>query len=565
MGGFLATFNSFLGTINGVIWSETTLFGVLGVGILFTVWTKGAPILALTHGFKVLLGKYDKKDDPGAINHFQALSAALSATVGLGNIGGVAIAVGLGGPGAVFWMWVVGIIGMSLKTAEVSMAMLFRNTDNPNDPLGGPMWVAKLGFKQLNPGLATLGSVVGVIFCITLLIAAFTGGNMFQSWNVAEITYDYFAVPKGITGGILAIVTGAVIIGGIKRIGAVAGKIVPFMCGIYILAGLYVVVVNLGEIPTVISLIFTSAFSPTEATGAFLGGSMGYAFLWGMKRALFSNEAGQGSAPIAHSAAKTDEPIREGVLAGLGPFIDTIIVCSITAFVILATGAWNRAPIGEFASPPSIMQAAGGGWSIADTTLNGTPIEGEEWRDGQRVMLLLDGDLDPETNNNRHAIYGEVKVAGETAVASNWTSYKGKAPPTILGSEIYGEYRGASLTAYAFDRVVPGLGMWMVTFASWLFAISTMISWSYYGEQGIRFLAGDKGVMPYKIFYCLAIVVASLPIVRTTEELGNLTDLGTGVMLMANIPIMLLMGKLTMDKYHEYVRKLKNGEFVENP
>lgn len=558
MEGFLNAFNGFLGTINGYLWSDATLYTILAVGILFTVWTKFAPFLALTHGVQVLFGKFDDKNDPGAINHFQALSAALSATVGLGNIGGVAIAVSLGGPGAVFWMWIVGLIGMALKTTETSMSMIFRNTDDPDAPHGGPMWVAKLGFKEVNPALAGLGKAVGVIFCITLMISAFTGGNMFQSWNVAEITFDYFSVPKPLTGVILALVTGSVIIGGIKRIGAVAGTLVPFMCGTYLLAGIYVLFLNASDIPGIFALIFDSAFNPSEASGAFLGGSVGYAFLWGMKRALFSNEAGQGSAPIAHAAAKTHEPIREGILAGMGPFIDTIIVCTITALVILSTGAWNRAPEGNFATTPTFVQTEGG-WTLPDSAL--APKADGEWRDEQRIMVVLSGEKRKETRNSRHSIVGSIKIVDGTAIGTEWTTYSGSSAPTFAEEGVYGEYRGASLTAHAFDRASPGLGMIMVTLASWLFAISTMISWSYYGEQGIVYLAGDKAVMPYKIIYCVAIFIASLPIVRTTEELGNLTDLGTGVMLMANIPIMLIMGKFTMNKYHDYVARLKAGEF----
>ncbi|HRP62184.1 MAG TPA: amino acid carrier protein, partial [Phycisphaerales bacterium] len=305
--------NVILGGINSILWHNYVLYIVLGTGVLFTIWSAFSQYRALTHGSSVIRGKYDDKNDPGAINHFQALSTALSATVGLGNIGGVALAIALGGPGAVFWMWIIGIFGMALKTTEVTLSMLYRNTDDPENPHGGPMWVAKEGFKRL--GFAGLGTVVGGIFCITLIISAITGGNMFQAWNVAEITATYFpTVPKPFVGILLAVIVGAVIIGGIKRIGAVAGRLVPFMCGLYLLAAILVVVMNLGEVPNMLRLIFTSAFSTAEAGGAFLGGTAGFAFLWGMKRALFSSEAGQGSAPIAHSAAKTDEPVREGVV-----------------------------------------------------------------------------------------------------------------------------------------------------------------------------------------------------------------------------------------------------------
>lgn len=315
-------FNDFLGAVNDVLWHDTVLFAILGTGILFTFWTTFSQWRALTHGWAVIRGRYDDPNDPGAINHFQALSAALSATVGLGNIGGVALAIALGGPGAVFWMWVVGFFGMSIKLTEVTLSMLYRNTDDPDDPHGGPMWVIKKGMRRFGPNLGTLGTVIGGVFCVTLLISATTGGNMFQAWNVGQITETYFGIPSVACGIILAVVVGSVIIGGIKRIGAVAGRLVPFMCALYLLAGSYVLIVNAQEIPGLLVLIVQSAFAPTEAAGAFIGGTAAYAFLIGMKRALFSNEAGQGSAPIAHSAVKTKEPVREGIVAGLEPFIE---------------------------------------------------------------------------------------------------------------------------------------------------------------------------------------------------------------------------------------------------
>jgi AGCS family alanine or glycine:cation symporter len=320
--------NNIMAALNAILWHDVALWLLLGTGVTFTFWSGFSQYRALTHGTHVLRGRYDEPDDPGAINHFQALSAALSATVGLGNIGGVALAIALGGPGAVFWMWVVGFFGMAIKLTEVTLAMLYRNTDDPDNPHGGPMWVVSKGAALMNPRFAWLGKAVGAIFCITLLVSTATGGNMFQAWNVAEITHAYFGVPGIVTGIVLSILVGMVIIGGIKRIGAVAGRLVPIMVALYLLAGSYVLIVHAERLPGLLRLIVTSAFSPTEGSGAFLGGTMAYAFLFGMKRALFSNEAGQGSSPIAHSAAKTREPVREAIVAGLEPFIDTIVVCT---------------------------------------------------------------------------------------------------------------------------------------------------------------------------------------------------------------------------------------------
>jgi len=368
-------FNDWMVWLNGVLWHNVVLYIVLATGILFTIWTRFGQATALTHGWKVIRGQYDDPADPGAINHFQALSAALSATVGLGNIGGVALAIALGGPGAVFWMWVVGLVGMALKMTEVTLSMLYRNTDDPDNPHGGPMWVVKQGIARMNPRYAWAGSLVGALFCITLLISTITGGNMFQAWNVGEITESYFGIPSVFTGIVLAIVVALVIIGGIKRIGNVAGHLVPVMMALYILGGLFVLAVNLEHIPSMFALIIQGAFSSVEASGAFIGGTAGYAFLFGMKRALFSNEAGQGSSPIAHSAAKTPYPVREGIVALLEPMIDTIIVCTMTALVIVTSGAWLPMEGVETPTGVALTMAAfdwglpGGAWLVTFGTV----------------------------------------------------------------------------------------------------------------------------------------------------------------------------------------------------
>jgi alanine or glycine:cation symporter, AGCS family len=607
--------NEILGIINGILWHDYVLYIVLGTGVLFTIWSGFSQYRALTHGTSVIRGKYDDPADPGAINHFQALSTALSATVGLGNIGGVALAIALGGPGAVFWMWMVGIFGMAIKTTEVTLSMLYRNTDEPDNPHGGPMWVAKEGFKKM--GLGAIGTVIGGIFCITLIISAITGGNMFQAWNVAEITHGYFpSVPKFVCGVILAMVVGMVIIGGIKRIGAVAGRLVPLMCVLYLLAALYVIGVNLGAVPEMLKLIVVAAFTSTEATGAFLGGTAGYAFLWGMKRALFSSEAGQGSAPIAHSAAKTDEPVREGVVAGLEPFIDTIVVCTLTTLVILLSGAWNRDSEASYADMPQLVHAhqliimendrerAIYGMALEEAGnvvrfLNGSPRVGEphyrewpreivrelttsdvhwipnvtdlptkaadarrisgQWQPNNTVFMLVHGDLDENTGRDIHRLYGVVVEVNDSLMVA-WRPHERDVPPTLDSEGIYNHFVGAALTGHAFDRVMPGLGMWLVTIACWLFAISTMISWSYYGEQGVIYLLGEKAVLLYKLGYCMLIIIATLGFIRTDEQLDEWTALGTGVMLFANIPIMLIFGYQAMRAYHEYIHRLKTGE-----
>jgi len=546
----MGEFSALLATINGILWHEYVLYAIVGTGVLFTLWSGFSQYRALTHGPAVIRGVYDDPDDPGAINHFQALSAALSATVGLGNIGGVALAIALGGPGAVFWMWIIGFLGMSIKLTEVTLSMLYRNTDDPDNPHGGPMWVVSKSLERR--GMGGLGRAIGVVFCVTLLVSTATGGNMFQAWNVGELTEEYFSIPSWISGVVLAVIVGSVIIGGIKRIGKVAGLLVPMMVVLYLGAGTYVLVINASEIPGMFGLIIKSAFMPTEAGGAFIGGTAASAFLFGLKRAAFSNEAGQGSSPIAHSAAKTDEPVREGIVAGLEPFIDTIVVCTFTALIILSTGIWNRAPDISFETPPVATQEQGG-WQFSQTAL-----PGDDWTEGDKITMVIEAHTNEATNLAFHRIEGTVHARG-SGFATSWDAFASPSAPQIVGGGFYRNYIGATLTAKAFDSVKPGLGKWLVSIAAWLFAVSTMISWSYYGEQGMVFLAGQKSVLGYKVVYCLLIIVATLGFVQTDTDLDNVTGIGTGVMLFANIPICWFFGYQAMRAYKEYLGRLKTG------
>ena len=572
--------NSFVGTLNGFLFHDYVVYTLLLTGVLFTVWSGFGQFRALTHGVSVIRGKYDNKDDPGAISHFQALSAALSATVGLGNIGGVALAVALGGPGAVFWMWVIGILGMALKMTEVTQSMLYRNTDDPENPHGGPMYVVSEGLKKW--GLGTLGKVLGGVFCVTLLVSAITGGNMFQAWNVAEVTHQYIpTIPKIAVGIFLAVLVGMVISGGIKRIGAVAGKLVPFMCALYLSVGVYALIMNAGVIPEMLVLIVRAGIGleTSSPAGAFVGGTLGYAAMWGIKRALFSSEAGQGSAPIAHAAARCNEPVREGIVSGLEPFIDTLVVCTVTALVILSSGAWNRGEEASFDAdaPISVVAVADGGWTLETPALNDKNAEAKRinqvkpgdsgWDDGEKVFMLVTADDNEDTGANIHRLTGEVSET-DGVYTGEWDTYEGEAEPVLVNRGVYVNYAGAGLTAHAFDRVKPGLGMWLIMASAWLFAISTMISWSYYGEQGVYYLFSFVGkesmgsvVLVYKLIYCLLIAASTLPFIKTDADLDMWTTLGLGLMLVANIPIMLIFGSQAMKAYHEYNRKLKAGEF----
>jgi len=546
-------FKIIIEAIGGFLWNNYTLYAVVATGIVFTIWSGFSQYYALTHGFKVIKGDYDNDDDPGAISHFQALSTALSATVGLGNIGGVALAISLGGPGAVFWMWVVGFLGMAIKLSEVSLSMIHRNIDQADNPSGGPMWVVERNFSGKTGLLKVLGKFIAGTFCFALIVNTITAGNMFQAWNVANLTQAYFGVPTMATGTILALIVGAVIIGGIKRIGAVTSKLVPIMLLIYILACIYVLAINFTAIPEMLKLIVSAAFSPMESSNAFLGGTAGSAFIFGMQRALFSNEAGQGSSAIAHSAAKTDEPIREGIVAGLEPFIDTIVVCTMSALVILVTGIWNRpaeVQLSELAINPSEQS-----WSI-----NGVINDAPSLKNGDKVFMIYSGSGNIESGNNLHKVYGTVLVDGPKK-SVEWNKISSDNRPETNG-EVYLDYVGANLTAAAFDKVSSGLGKWLVTLASWLFAISTMISWSYYGEKGVSFLLGEKAILSYKLSFCVLAIFSTTGFIQTDRELNLFANLGTGLCIMANLPILWLFGYQAIRDYKKYITKLKNGEFI---
>jgi AGCS family alanine or glycine:cation symporter len=549
--------NDLLITINAILWHEYVLYIMVVTGLTFTVWSGFCQYRALTHGTHVIRGHYDEPDDPGAINHFQALTTALSATVGLGNIGGVAIAISLGGPGAIFWIWVIGALGMATKVTEVTLSMLYRNTDDPDNPHGGPMYVIKKGLALRFPKSGVLGSIIGGLFCVTCLIMAATGGNMFQAWNVGTVTQEYFGIPSIASGIVLAVIVGMVIIGGIKRIGAVTGRLVPVMCAMYLLSALYVLAVNFAVIPEMFALILRGAFSTLDASGAFIGGTMGFAFMFGMKRAIFSNEAGQGTSPIAHSAAKTREPVREGIVAGLEPFIDTIVVCTLTALVILSTGIWQRGAEAVLLDQPEFDQS-GEGWALETSRISAR--NGTDWSMEENVFLIVSADQNPRSGNTLHQIDGTVLLAENGDFFVEWGPLSVTSKPMINDRGIYLSYVGATLTAKAFDTVVPGLGKWMLTLAVWLFAVSTMISYSYYGEQAMVFLAGEKSVMAYKVIYCLLAVVATMGILQTDAQLDNLSGFGTGVMLFVNVPIIWLFGSQAMRAYKDYVRRLDSGK-----
>jgi len=440
-------------------------------GIFFTIRFGFINIRLFTHSINVIRGKYDKPEDEGEITHFQALTSALSATVGLGNIGGVAIAIALGGPGAVFWMWCIAFFGMSAKFTSCSFAQLYRRVKPDGTVLGGPMVYLDEGIKEHYPSLTWLGKIFGISFAIFTIGASFGGGNMFQGNQTFQMLNTSFGIPKNLdwlVGIIMAALVAVVIIGGIKRIGEVTSKMVPAMCLFYCTVCLIIILSNASQVPAMIASIFVSAFQPDAI---FSGGLIGV-LLTGAQRAAFSNEAGLGSAAIAHAAARTEEPIREGIVAMIGPFIDTIVVCTMTALTILIT----------------------------------------------------DAHIDVET---------------------------GKPFIETLAKE-----KDVALTAAAFATLASWLP-YLLSIAVCVFAYSTMISWSYYGERSAEFLVGERGILPYRVLFVGFVVLG--PILSLETVIG-FSDMMLFSMAFPNIIGLILLSGALRGKAKDYVARLKSGE-----
>ncbi len=356
--------SSMLSSLNALVWGVPLMVLLVGTGIYLTIRLRGIQMRGFAHGVSIVQGKYDDPSDPGEVNHFKALATALSATIGTGNIVGVATALLIGGPGAVFWMWVTALVGMATKFTSCTLAVKFRRVDSSGETHGGPMHFIEQGMGPRFKWLACL-------YAFFTVAASMGIGNMFQSNSVTmalnTILYGYDYKPpiyvNMVVGIVLAVIVGLVIIGGIKRIAKVAGLVVPFMCVFYVLGGLIILATNIHLIIPGLKLIFTCAFSAPESVS---GGLLGGVIKAGVARGLFSNEAGMGSAAIAHGAAKTKEPVREGLVAMLGPFIDTIVVCSITALVIVCTGATEHTSIsGRLTSAAFELGLPGTGWLVS--------------------------------------------------------------------------------------------------------------------------------------------------------------------------------------------------------
>lgn len=349
----LQTLEGLIATINGWVWGVPMLVLILGTGLYLMLGLRLMPLRNIGRGFRMLFDDKDRNSD-GNISSFQALMTSLSATIGTGNIAGVATAIALGGPGALFWMWCTALVGMATKYAEAVCAVHYRERDANGNFSGGPMYYIKNGLSENWRWLA-------IAFALFGSVAGFGIGNGVQANSVADALHSSFGVDARITGACLFVAVAAVVLGGVKRIAEVAGVLVPLMAALYLLAGLTIVLSSLGELPAVIALVFESAFTGTAASGGFAGAAVWAAIRFGVARGIFSNEAGLGSAPIAHAAAKTDSAVGQGMIAMLGTFIDTLIICSITGFVILLSGVWTTGENGAALSAMAFDQLLPGG------------------------------------------------------------------------------------------------------------------------------------------------------------------------------------------------------------
>ena len=344
--------NDLISAINGIVWGPLMLLLILGTGIYLMYGLAFMPLKRIGYGFRLLWQGREAKGE-GDIAPFNALMTSLAATIGTGNIAGVATAIFLGGPGALFWMWCTALVGMATKYAEAVLAVKYREVDSKGMHIGGPMFYIKNGLKSHWSWLGTTFAVFGAL-------AGFGIGNTIQANSVADVMHDTFAVPHVLTGLIMAVLAAMVLLGGIKRIAQVAGKLVPFMALAYVCAGVVILIINFNELPNAFALIFTHAFTPIAATGGFAGAAVWAAIRFGVARGIFSNEAGLGSAPIAHAAASTNSPVQQGSIAMLGTFIDTIIICSITGLVIITSGVWTQGENGAALSSAAFESALPG-------------------------------------------------------------------------------------------------------------------------------------------------------------------------------------------------------------
>ncbi len=618
---------AFLNQLVGFIWSKPVVYGCLFTGVFFSLRLFFIQFRCFPHAIALISGKYDNPNEKGQITHFQALTAALSGTIGLGNIAGVAIAIALGGPGAVLWMWVVGIFGMATKYVECALGTHYRQENEDGTVTGGPMY-------YITKGLGPKFKPFALFYAGAISLASYGAVSMFQTHEAASALHINYNVPPWITGLIIMILTGIVIIGGIKRIGSVASKIVPSMCLIYILGAIVICVMNAEQIPAALSLIVRDAFTGEAAAGGVLIGVI----MAGVRRAIFSNEAGLGSAAIAHAAVKTNYPIREGIVASLGPLIDTIIVCTATALIIVMSGNFGTEMHQHTSGSQLSFEKTNtfpGQWQSIKSNIPEETDPLRSFRDGESVLYykhtgshtpiqftnidaqtglirfsyyLKEGDIQLELrtpnqiqiatiilNKKNSDLFFTNPLTGNTEPFATLTGHhyrnewksaviqltptamkflKQQHKPTLslqftplgLVSEFYldriqtvSQTEGIALTITSFDEFFHGFGSIFITIAVFFFAFSTLITWSYYGQTGVRFLFGPIAIQPYRWIYVGLIMVGAL---QPLSMIIAFSDAMIGLLVIPNTLATLLLSGKVAQWTKTYFKKLKNNELT---
>ncbi|MCY4297550.1 MAG: amino acid carrier protein [Gammaproteobacteria bacterium] len=546
---FLIFIDGFLGS---AIWFPALL---LATGVFFTIYLGFPQIRYFRHAIAVTQGKFDKDGARGETSHFQALATALSGTVGTGNIGGVALALHLGGPAALFWMWMTAFFGMTSKFVEVTLSHKYRSVTEDGTVAGGPMYYMEKGLKL---------KWLAVLFAIATVLSSFGTGNLPQINNIAAGLESTFNLDPLITAIFMSALLALVIIGGITRIAKFAAAVVPSMAVIYLIGAVAVIIPNLGNIVPSFLSIFSDAFTGSAATGGFLGATFAYAFDRGVNRGLYSNEAGQGSAPIAHASARTEEPADEGMVSILEPFIDTIIICTITGLVILSSGVWAEKHDNEF--------------QRADLRfVSGVYLESDEAHQ-REIFAFLNNDDSPVASFNGSLQLAAGRIQNTAAVtvlnarsfAENVAFHRDGEPVSgVLGVSdgrlddasvvVSGEslIHSVPLTTEAFTRGLFGeYGQYIVSIGLMLFAFSTAIAWSYYGDRAMTYLLGPKSVLPYRVVYVCGFFYAAL---ADTTVIWNISLITIVLMTAPNLVGILLMRKEMKRTVKEYWEKTDHG------
>lgn len=542
--------------LDGLVGSSSPWFPyvLLGTGIFFTLYLKFPQLRFFRHAIRIVTGKYEKKSFKGDTTHFQSLATALSGTVGTGNIGGVGLAIYIGGPAALFWMWATAFFGMTLKFVECTLSHKYRSIEEDGSISGGPMYFMEKKLKM---------KWLAVIFAIATVICSFGTGNMPQINNIASSVFSTFHISPWITGGVLSVFLALIIIGGIKRIAKVTEKIVPTMAIIYIVGALAVILANPANIIPSFKAIIMNAFSGTAALGGFLGASFAFAFTKGVGRGIFSNEAGQGSAAIAHAAAKADEPVSEGMVSILEPFIDTLVICTLTGLTILASGVWTEKVPNVFQRADMkivqgrFLQENPEHIRLLSSYINNRGTDKIQTYSGE--LTLVDGKLDESQ---------DITVVQSRSIAEEMIFFRDAEPITgrlmvadgqledtdvvVKGKSLV---HSAVLTAEAFKKGFFGdYGKYIVSVGLLLFAFSTVISWSYYGGRAVTYLLGTKFVLPYRILYIIAFFAAAL---TDTTIIWSMAYLVIVFMAVPNLFGILMLHKDMKRSVKEYWAKFK--------